>query len=493
MLGYILAAVMALALVGTILFLGQSKRRLAQVHQERGDLEQRLATAEAQLTRFQSIRDIEATLAAIRAQIVQEQQQAQATIASYHAQFDQARAQSEANLAQARAEEAQLRGQTDALRAELAHLNEQALFEAHGLYESNYDFGTADEYKRRLDDIRDLQKSMTKEGLAAVCRTTWTVEGSAAKGRKMIKDKIKLMLRAFNGECDAAIARVKYNNIESLEKRVTRAHAAINKLGAVNQCEITSAYFKYKIDELRLTHSYKEKRQAEKEEQRLIREQMREEERAQKEIEAAQKAAEAEESKLTKAIAKAQQQAESAAGKRHDQLLAKIDDLQQKLAETTSKRERAVSRAQITRSGHVYVISNIGSFGEHVYKIGMTRRLEPLDRVKELGDASVPFRFDVHAMIYCEDAPKFESELQRRFAAYQVNLVNNRKEFFKVSLDDIEAAVKELRGHVSFVRTAAAEEFRKSQALRTRRAQQRQPAQPAQPAQQPAQQQFAHA
>ncbi len=470
MAGYVLAAAMALAAIVVGVLLAASKRQLARARQENSGLEQRATTAESQLVRFQSIIDLEAELATIRKRILEEQQEARATMERFHAQLDQAQTQADASRAAARAEEARLHAQITALRAELAHLDEQALFEAHGLYESKYDFETADEFKERLDAIRELQKSMTKEGIAAVCRTTWTVEGSEAKGRKMINDKIKLMLRAFNGECDAAVARVKYNNIESMEKRITRAYEAINKLGAVNQCEITSAYFQYKSDELRLTHAYQEKRQAEKDEQRLIREQMREEERAAKELEAAQKAAESEEDKLAKAITKVQQQAESAAGKRHDQLMSKIEQLQQQLAEAAARRERAVSRAQLTRSGHVYVISNVGSFGENVYKIGMTRRLEPLDRVKELGDASVPFQFDVHAMIYAEDAPKLESTLQRHFCEHQVNLVNNRKEFFKVSLDEIEAAVKSIHGHISFVRTAAAEEFRKSEALRKRRA-----------------------
>jgi uncharacterized membrane protein YqiK len=171
-----------------------------------------------------------------------------------------------------------------------------------------------------------------------------------------------------------------------------------------------------KLDELNLAHEYEEKVQAEKEEQRRIREQMREEEQAQREIEKTRQDAEKEENRYADALRKAQDDAAKADGKKQQKLLAQIAELEMKLAEAHANNERALSRAQQTRSGHVYIISNIGPFGEHVYKIGMTRRLDPMDRVKELGDASVPFEFDVHAIIYADDAPKLENTLHRVFA-----------------------------------------------------------------------------
>lgn len=476
MLEQVLAAIAVCTAIVVGVLLLVCKKQLSEVRAESEerqqnltDAERRASKAEGQLVRFQSLVDVEAEVAAVRARITEEDRTAQSNLAAYHAQMAQVQTQAEQRLGQLQQHETQLQAQLVRMRDELSHLDEQALFEAHGLYESRYDFGSAEEYKNRLEVNREGQKSMTKEGLAAICRTTWTVEGSEAKGRKMIKDMLKLMLRAFNGECDAAVARVKYNNIESMEKRIERAFKAINKLGSVNQCEITASYLQHKIEELRLTHEYTEKRQAEKEEQRLIRAQMREEEKAAKELAAAEKTAASEEQKLAKAIAKAQKQAEKAAGERHEQLMAQIKELEGKLTEANSQRQRAVARAQLTRSGHVYVISNVGSFGNNVYKIGMTRRLEPLDRVKELGDASVPFKFDVHAMIYAEDAPALEKKLHEHFRERQVNLVNNRKEFFHVALEEIEGVVRNLHGDISFVRTAAAEEFRKSVALRTRR------------------------
>ena len=172
-----------------------------------------------------------------------------------------------------------------------------------------------------------------------------------------------------------------------------------------------------------------------------------------------------EEKRYQKALEKARDEIEQAVGAKHEKLRHKIDELQRRLEEAHANKERAISRAQLTRSGHVYVISNIGSFGENVYKIGMTRRLEPLDRVRELGDASVPFRFDVHAIIYSEDAPSLENQLHNIFNHRRVNRVNSRKEFFKVTLDEIAEVVREHHGEIEFIKVPEAEEYRKTMAL----------------------------
>jgi hypothetical protein len=149
-------------------------------------------------------------------------------------------------------------------------------------------------------------------------------------------------------------------------------------------------------------------------------------------------------------------------GAKQQKLLNDIEELQRRLTEAQANKERALSRAQMTRSGHVYIISNVGSFGEHVYKIGMTRRLDPMDRVRELGDASVPFQFDVHAIIYAEDAPALEASLHRLFAKRRVNRVNERKEFFKATIDEIAQAVVEHHGQIEIVKDAEAAEYRKT-------------------------------
>ncbi|WP_322092628.1 GIY-YIG nuclease family protein, partial [Paraburkholderia bannensis] len=147
------------------------------------------------------------------------------------------------------------------------------------------------------------------------------------------------------------------------------------------------------------------------------------------------------------------------------QFEAQLTELAEKLRQAEEKNQRALSMAQQTKAGHVYIISNIGSFGDHVYKVGLTRRLEPLDRVRELGDASVPFSFDVHAMIWSENAPDLERTLHRKFFEAQVNKVNPRKEFFRVGLADLRATVEDMGLNVSWTMTAAAVEYRESQAI----------------------------
>lgn len=224
-----------------------------------------------------------------------------------------------------------------------------------------------------------------------------------------------------------------------------------------------------KVDEFNLAYEYKLKKQEEKEEQVEIRRQMREEAKLEQETEAAFK----EEEKYQRLLDKVKSDAEKATGKKLEGLEKKILDLSDELAKARIKSERAKSMAQHTRAGHVYVISNRGSFGEGVYKIGMTRRLEPYDRVKELGDASVPFIFDVHAMIYSDDAPNLERTLHKAFEMKRVNLVNNRKEFFNVSLDEIEKEVKVIFPEVEFIVTHEARQYQESRAIREQKKQRR--------------------
>lgn len=351
------------------------------------------------------------------------------------------------------------------LSAEFRALDEEANIQSFGFYKPRYDFASSDRYQTRLEEIRRQQKQMLKDKSAAVCPIRWEVNGSAVEGRKQINQTLKLILRAFNGECDAAIAKVKYNNIHVMETRIRKAWEAVNGLAGVQQCTITPVYLDFKLQELYLVHEYQEKMQAEKEEQRRIREQMREEEIALRELEKARADAEREELRYETALRKAREDVEQAVGQRHQKLLNQIEELQRKLEEAHTNKERAIARAQMTRSGHVYVISNVGSFGEHVYKIGMTRRLDPMDRVKELGDASVPFHFDVHAIIYSEDAPGLETTLHRTFHHRRVNRVNERKEFFRVSIDEIAEVVRKNHADIEITLAAEAAEYRKTLAF----------------------------
>ncbi len=356
------------------------------------------------------------------------------------------------------------------LQREVALLEENLEDISFGLYKPHYDFATSVLYKARLDEIYEDQKDLIRSGGAVRIAVEWSVHGSRKEGARMQKQYSKLMLRAFNGECDAATAKVTWNNVTRMEERIQKAFSAINELGGVMQISLDSRYLELRVQELRLTWELEEKKRAEAEEQRRIREQMREEERAQRELEKAQKEAEAEEVRYEKALEKARAETARATGKELEALNARVAELQQRLAEAHAAKERAISQAQLTKSGHVYIVSNVGSFGENTFKIGMTRRLEPLERIKELGDASVPFEFDVHGMIYSEDAPGLESALHQQFDRRRVNLVNPRKEFFNVTLQDIEEFVRARQLKVELTRLAEAREYRETLALKQRTA-----------------------
>lgn len=267
-----------------------------------------------------------------------------------------------------------------ALRTEFESLDEQANLQAFGFYKPRYAFATSAHYEERLEAVREQQKRMLKDKTAAVCPVEWQVNGSRTEGRKQVNQTLKLMLRAFNGESDASIAKVKYNNVGVMEARIRKAWDAINDLAGVQKSRITDAYLDLKLQELFLVHEHQEKLHEEKEEQRRIRERMRDEEIAQRQLEKARQEAEREEGRYGQALEKARAEVERATGAKQQKLVSQIEELKRRLDEAHANKERAIARAQMTRSGHVYIISNVGSFGENVYKIGMTRRLDPLER-----------------------------------------------------------------------------------------------------------------
>lgn len=284
----------------------------------------------------------------------------------------------------------------------------------------------------------------------------------------MIKDYTKLIVRSFNNECDASIIGVKFNNIVSIEKKIVKAYETLNNLGQRMSISISITYLDLKLEELHLCYEYQVKKQQEKEEQRRIREQMKEEQRLLKEIEELKLKIEKEERHFIKALALVEEQLAKVQSDAEKAMLDKEKiGIQQRLTEIDKGKLDILSRELNTRAGYVYVISNIGSFGEGVYKIGVTRRLDPQERVDELGDASVPFEFDVHTMIFSDDAPALENALHKAFEHKRLNMVNRRREFFKVSLQEIEQVVKtNFSKPVEFVETASAEQYRQSLLLK---------------------------
>lgn len=331
-----------------------------------------------------------------------------------------------------------------------------------GIYEPHFNYDTSEKFQLAIKENLNKQKILAKNKTAAVCDTEWSVSGSKAEGRKMTNRQIKLTLKAFNGECDTLIKNVSWNNVVKQREKIKKAYNDINNLNETNNIKINKNLLDLKLEELDLNYEYQLKKYEEKEEQRRIREQIREEEKLQKEIERKQK--EIEKQEQEEALLKIKLQEAFQQGK--EEQAAKYQHEIEELKQFIEDSKRAVSQAQMTKVGHVYVISNIGSFGENVYKIGMTRRLDPQERVDELGDASVPFKFDVHAMIKSDNAPELENKLHELFKNRRVNRINFRKEFFNVSLNEIERAVKEFAGsNIEFIKGAEAKEYRETQAM----------------------------
>lgn len=330
-----------------------------------------------------------------------------------------------------------------------------------------YLYETSERFAEEIKLVREKQKSFIKEKKAVQYPETTIVSDDAAVNRKILSGQAKLMLTAFNIECDKLIGKVKPSTFSATLERIENLANALEKSTASLTCGFNLEYVRTKFEECRLQYQYTLKKKDEIEEQRAIREQIREEQRAVKEYEKAVAEAEKEEKLYRELLEKARQELGTISEEERALAEAKIAALEQQLSEAEAKEARAKSMAEQTRKGHVYIISNIGSFGEDIYKIGLTRRLEPMDRVKELGDASVPFSFDVHAMIYVDDAPALETALHREFNDQRVNRVNYRKEFFHVSLDQIRHAAERLAGvEPEFKLTIAAEEYYESQRLR---------------------------
>lgn len=283
----------------------------------------------------------------------------------------------------------------------------------------------------------------------------------------MVKDMQKLLLRAFHAECDDAIDHVKFNNIESCEKKIKSSADAISKLGGILGISIKDGYVKLKIKELRLMHEYQVKKQQEKEEARELKQRQREEAKAAKELEEEREKLQKEKTHYENALSQINAQLEHATGEEAANLEERRNQLMEHLSTIETDIQQVDYRAANQKAGYVYIISNIGAFGEDIYKIGMTRRLEPMDRIDELGDASVPFNFDVHAMIFTEDAPKLEAALHNAFSDRKLNFVNQRREFFNVSLPEIKEVVrKNFDKTVEFVDNPPAEQYRESIRLR---------------------------
>lgn len=334
----------------------------------------------------------------------------------------------------------------------------------YGMYTPHYVFANSDLYKEKLTAIRNEQKQCIKDGYACTGANDWSVNGNAAKGKAMIRDMKKLLLRSFNLECDDIVANVKVSNFDKSVECIYKVSEQISKLGSIMQIAITKTYIRLKVEEVELALDFQQKKQEEKEQLKELREQQREAAKVQKEIEAERKKLMKEQTQYTNALTALLAQIEK--NGETGELAEKRKELENQLQEIGKAVDDVDYRSANERAGYVYIISNVGSFGENIYKIGMTRRLDPQERVDELGDASVPFDFDIHALIFSDDAPSLENALHKAFDSRKINKINTRREFFNVSLDEIKAEVRRnFDKTVEWIDVAHAEQYRQSLSL----------------------------
>lgn len=352
-------------------------------------------------------------------------------------------------------------------KAQIVSFDDEILAQEFGLYKPRFNFTNVEQYKEKLKEIRDGEKQVVKRINEQAKNSKWTVNGSNAQGRKMVSDICRLLMTAFNGACDDIIRRVKFSNIEKSVDSIDKQADKISKYGRVISISIPAEYISLKKSEAYVSYEYAKFKEEEKERLREQREREREEKKLAKEIAEKRKKLEKERKQYQQELTSVYERLKGAEGETKEALEAKKAELEEKLTDNEKAKEDVDYREANQRAGYVYVISNIGSFGDDVFKIGMTRRLDPYERIRELGDASVPFKFDVHAMIFTDDAPGLESALHKEFEDRKLNLFNQRREFFKCSLEEIKSAIlKNYDKTVEFTDFPDAEQFRISEKMR---------------------------
>lgn len=372
----------------------------------------------------------------------------------------------QANLGATREELSRASGELERVRAEITRGGATITSREFGFREPTYDCISADGYRRELAELRRDQKKAAADR-SAVQYTAYTLNGSTAEGEKMATQMIKLIVRAFNNECEALTHKVTFKNLESIEAKIERAFTELNELNRINNVSLTRKYLDMKKRELYLVHRYHQQKEAEREEMRRQREAAREERAREKEIESKKKLVDKDITHHEQMISTLRAQLDRAAAEADAEVArrvqAEMDTLKATIEVKRQEKDELDHTLLSARAGYVYIISNVGAFGEGVVKIGVTRRLEPLERIKELSSASVPFPFDVHALVFSEDAFELEAQLHRHFDAQRVNLVNQRKEFFRVDMDQVRAKLDEYRDLVvDFTAEAPADEYRES-------------------------------
>lgn len=344
----------------------------------------------------------------------------------------------------------------ESIKDEMEKINSDCIIQYYSF--SDYNYMTSEDCKNELSLLNQKEREM-RRNQEDVC---WKWNSNENKRAEQRTDR--KILRTFNAECNNFTFNITAHNIDGERKRIEKSFETLNKLYEDSGISLTKDLLKLKLEKITMIYTYELKKQQEKEMQKAIKEQMIEEAKAERELQEKKKRVEkdlqqhlGEINRMMKYMQKAQIDAEK------QLYMDKIKELEEKIKVLEADKETVLEREANAKAGFVYIISNIGSFGKNIYKIGMTRRLEPMDRIKELSSASVPFEFDVHAMIFSSDAPELETMLHKRFADNAVNKVNPRKEFYNVDIDEIEKVVKEnYNDTVQFTKIPIATEYRQS-------------------------------
>ena len=356
----------------------------------------------------------------------------------------------------------QTRSQLDDLRVRLGQAQGQvvqteklALLQEAGIYEYRHPLADTVVYKAELSDLKDEIKSSVRNGSAVLASTFWTVNGSAVEGRKMVRDFSKLMLRAYNAEADNCVRSMRPHRLASSIERLDKSRETIARLGNTMSIRISDEFHGMRVRELELMSDYLAKVEEEKERIRAERERQRDEDVARREFER-------ERARLAKEQAHWLGVQEKWSESNN---IAKLTEARIKLDEIAAAIHDVESREANIRTGWVYVISNVGAFGDQMVKIGLTRRLDPKERVRELGDASVPFKFDIHALLFSEDAVSLENKLHQALDDRRVNRVNLRREFFRATPKEVLQVLEgiDLKQHLfEYTEESEAQEWRTS-------------------------------
>lgn len=381
-----------------------------------------------------------------------------------------------------------LEGQKEILRAQVSRLQQQLrgldakiYLQSLDSYESYYNFIYSEDYLIQLKNNKLEQESMRKNSTAYICHTEWVVGESKREGKKMIKNLLELIKLAFENQCRFVLQEARYNNVISLEKRIINIFEKINKWSAITHCEVSQEYLNLRLRELHLKCEFEEKKQKEKDQQQEIRKQQRELEKERRESEKARKEieeAEEKERRHQQELDRVRQEVRQAEGEERKQLELRVQQLESQVIKDQGDIKDATSRYRRVKDGHIYVVSNVGSFKEEdIYRIFMTRSENEDEYVRSMNPL-VPFPFDIHFKIYSEEASETITYLHQRFQDRRVNLDNERRDFFQVPLDEIEQIVEEIRQEkggiriLEFTRQPQNSEYFRSISLERKRQQQ---------------------